>query len=94
MARGRCAGCGMTNASIKKMRAHLMSCPAYTELFQSAPERALEPAQEQQRWLADEGSSEAREAARDVRLEALRERLAAARVAQVDRWKTPDDLLG
>jgi hypothetical protein len=93
MARGRCAGCGMTNASIKKMRAHIMSCPDYTELFQRAPERALEPVQEQERWLAAEGSAEARDAARDERLEALRERLAAARVAQVDRWRTPDDLL-
>jgi hypothetical protein len=93
VAAGRCAGCGRRDASIRKIQAHVVQCPAYAALYRAEPERALDPVAEEARWLAAEGSDSARIDARDERLEKLRVRLAEQRLAQADRWRTPKGLL-
>ena len=93
MAAGRCAGCGRRDASLRKIQAHVVQCPSFAALYKSEPGRALDPVAEEERWLAAEGSDDARIDARDERLENLRVRLARERLAQADRWRTPKGLL-
>lgn len=90
---GRCAGCGKRDVSVRKIQAHVVQCPSFAALYRTDPERALDPEAEEERWQRTEGSEEARIAARDERLEALRARLARQRLDQADRWRTPKGLL-
>lgn len=50
MSRGRCAGCGYEDASCKKVRSHVQSCPEFVTLFKEHPERAIDPEDEYVRW--------------------------------------------
>lgn len=52
MTRGRCAGCGKEDASCKKIKTHIASCPEYLELWTTDPDRALDPEEEFLRWKA------------------------------------------
>lgn len=90
MSRGRCSGCGLEDASCSKIRTHVMSCPQYVALFQSEPQRCLDPEDEyvqHKAWLGSEEGQAAREERREVVTQAARaageKRVAAAR----SRWE-------
>lgn len=55
MPMGRCAGCGETSASCKKINAHVLECPEYKALYKSDPDKALSPREEFARWKAEDG---------------------------------------
>jgi hypothetical protein len=55
MPQGRCAGCGETSASCKKINAHVLECPEYKALYKADPSKALSPREEYARWLREDG---------------------------------------
>lgn len=57
---GRCAGCGASDASARRMAAHISECEDYKELYRTSPDRALSPAEEQKRYLAEGGADAAK----------------------------------
>ncbi len=91
MASGRCSGCGRVG-SISKIATHIVSCPAYIELFQSTPARCLSPAAEAAHHRAAD-TPELRADRRDQRLTARFAKLDREVRVQADRWRTPPDLL-
>jgi len=92
MTAGRCAGCGMTNPSCKKVEKHIMGCEPYVLLFREGKAPLL-PEQEYQRFLREEGSEEAKDEFRANRRESFFERLDDERSQQNVRWATPPDPL-
>lgn len=92
MAAGRCAGCGRTG-SAKKIRAHAMTCPQYTELFQSDPGRCLDPEAEHERYRTEDNTSEARALRRHQRLTGSYAELERRQALQSARWRRPKDIL-
>lgn len=92
MAAGRCAGCGLIDSS-KKVGLHVMMCPQYLALYNSEPDRALDPEAEYERHQTEDNTSEARAERRDVK---LRQRFAEThrrQSTQADRFKRPKDIL-
>lgn len=88
---GRCSGCGATDASAKRIAAHVEECPAYKQLYKEHPERALSPAEEQRRWVEEDGKLQAKLA----QMEARAERAEAHRVvndrkliSEQQRWSS------
>lgn len=57
---GRCVGCGTTDTSVRKMSAHIAECPAYAEIYRTAPEQALSPLEAQRRWVEEAGKEQAK----------------------------------
>lgn len=94
MALGRCPGCHKyTNGSVKKMNAHILTCPEYVAAFKANPQGMLTPAQEEARFQADDNSPEAKQAARSIRLETLFTQIDKTRAQQDVRWAIPSDPL-
>ena len=56
MPMGRCAGCGETSGSCKKINAHVLECPEYKALYKRDPAKALSPREEYARWKAEDGA--------------------------------------
>lgn len=56
---GRCAGCQETG-ELKRIVAHVMTCAKWALLYRSDPAAALPPAQEYERWAAEERPAEQR----------------------------------
>lgn len=52
MSRGRCAGCGYEDASCKKVRTHVNTCPEFLVLYKTEPARAIDPEDEFVRFKA------------------------------------------
>jgi hypothetical protein len=92
MAQGRCAGCGKTDGSARKMSNHILSCPEYIELYKRTG-RALTPEEEFVRWSNEENDPESRAAAKDERLSKRFAELDTAREVQSARWQKPRDIL-
>jgi hypothetical protein len=92
MSAGRCAGCGQTD-SCKKVELHVLGCPEYLRLYREDPERCLDPAAEYRRYKAQDDTSEARAARRDLRLQRRFADLEAQHSAQASRWVRPKDIL-
>lgn len=92
MPTGRCAGCGRMDAD-RKVRYHIITCEQYQALFESDPDKALDPAGEYQRFKTEEMNSDARAHRRDGRLSAQFAELSTLQDLQIQRWRTPKDLL-
>ncbi len=88
MSAGRCSGCGEVNRSCKVVREHIRSCPDYRQLLSTAPEKALEPEAEYDRWAARDKTEE-----RIERRDRLVGETDALHAAQVARFATPKDIL-
>lgn len=93
MPHGRCAGCGKTDVSARKIAAHTMECGDFAELFRSSPSRALDPEAEHVRWQASGLKQRAVEEARDERLGSRALELDEARRRSIRRWERPPDPL-
>ncbi len=89
---GRCAGCGMVDASCSKVRKHVVTCSEYIALYKRDKAQCLDPTDEYVRWSQNENSDESRAEARTDRLSKRFAELDAKRLEQVGRWK-PRDLL-
>lgn len=89
---GRCAGCGYTHVSCKKVRNHTISCPKYIALFKSNRLACLDPTDEYDRFKREEGGDDAKAEAKEDRLSKRFAELDTRRLEQVGRWK-PRDLL-
>lgn len=90
MSAGRCAGCGETSPSPKKITSHILSCPQYLTLYRTDRERCLSPEAEYKRFQEDTSGRD------QVKAENVRERFLArdrTRARQADRWRTPQDIL-
>lgn len=92
MPAGRCSGCGHTD-SCRKVEVHALSCAAYLELFRTDPKQCLDPAAEQERYLDQEGSRQARADRREVRVSAQIADLQRRQQRQAQRWVRPKDIL-
>lgn len=90
---GRCAGCGETDVSSKKIEAHTLECSRFMELFRTSPDKALDPVAEHIRWQASGLKQRAVEEARDERLGSRALELDEARRDSIRRWKKPPDPL-
>jgi hypothetical protein len=75
------------------MDSHIMTCPAYLEVYKQDPTRALDPRAEFDRWKLDEDSPESRAVAKDARLAKRFADLDARREVQTERWARPKDIL-
>lgn len=88
---GRCAGCGYSAASVLKVRTHTLTCPSFIYLFKNAPERALSPEAEAERWntyrRSDEAANEKFEK-KEVLREGYREINRVKVEAQEARWSS------
>jgi hypothetical protein len=92
MPQGRCAGCGETDVSCKKINAHVLECPEYKALYKADPDRALSPREEYQRWLREDGKLQdkmVRVQARSERAEAHREINDRKLSMEAERWSEP-----
>lgn len=92
MTQGRCPGCGLVDASCKKITSHVLHCPDYIALYKSDPDKCLDPESEYLRWRTEDQSVEARAAAKEERLAARFAENDSRRLEQADRWK-PRNLL-
>lgn len=92
MPSGRCAGCGVINAE-RKVQYHIVTCDKYQALFETDPDKALDPAGEYQRYKTEEMTSDARAHRRDDRLSAQFTELSTLQDLQARRWRTPKDIL-
>jgi len=90
---GRCAGCGKTDVSAKKIEEHTLECSEFDELYRTSPEKALDPVAEHIRWQASGLKQRAVEEARDDRLGNRALELDEARRRSIRRWHTPPDPL-
>jgi hypothetical protein len=89
---GRCAGCGMTDMSQRKVIIHIRECDKYADLFRTAPEQALSPLEEQRRWSEEQGKELAKQAqgeARAGRAAAHKEVNDRKLQNTYDRWAAP-----
>lgn len=91
MPSGRCSGCGHTDSS-KKVAAHITTCPAYLDLYLTEPQRCLSPSAEARRHRTAD-TAQARAQRRDLRLRHRFAELDQQVRTQIDRWRTPPDLL-
>lgn len=70
MTKGRCAGCGYEDSSIR-VADHTMDCPEFAKLYREAPDKALDPEVEytrhQEYLLTPEGRKENDERVAKVR---------------------------
>jgi hypothetical protein len=90
MSRGRCSGCGAENASCKKIRTHVNTCPEYISLFKSEPEKCLDPEDEyrrHQQFLKTDDAQVAKDEARQTKHDAYRANNAAKIEQAKERWK-------
>jgi hypothetical protein len=87
MSAGRCAGCGKTDPSCKKIKTHVMSCPDFIELYKQNPEAALDPEAEFTRHKLEQDDT--KEERRDTRIAGLRKEGAAKVAVQQGRWVEP-----
>lgn len=55
--KGRCAGCARSG-SVREITRHAAECPGFLALFRADPARALDPASEHARWLAQDKADE------------------------------------
>lgn len=92
MALGRCSGCGRAD-SLRKISVHIVTCPAYLDLFSRQPERCLDPAAEARRYRAEEQTPEARAEQRGARLEQRFAEINQLQAASASRWSRPPDIL-
>lgn len=92
MATGRCSGCGRIG-SLRKINQHVIDCSQYIELFVSAPLRCLAPAEEYQRYQAQEHSAVAKAEHRGARLAARFAEINRHQAAATVRWQRPPDIL-
>ncbi len=92
MATGRCSGCGRAD-SVSKISLHIVSCQAYSELFQRQPGKCLDPAAEAARYRAEEQNPEARAEQRGVRLEQRFAEINQLQAVSASRWSRPPDIL-
>lgn len=90
MTHGRCAGCGFSSPSCKKVQAHVLSCPDYLALYKSNPAAALTPEQEYERWKLEEDSPESRELRRRKLHAHYREQADQKLARQRSRWQKDD----
>jgi hypothetical protein len=83
---GRCAGCGETGPE-RAVAGHAVRCPEFAALHRLDPARALPPAAEHQRWLAEErpGQKAAQHDAKVADTESRRAQMA-------ERFRTRDFL--
>jgi hypothetical protein len=83
---GRCAGCGLENKSCKVIKSHIMTCPDYKKLWQTDPDKALEPEDcfKQHKLEMDASKGDRRE----VRIAGLRVTDKARVAAQQKRYAT------
>ncbi len=92
MATGRCSGCGRVD-SVRKIILHIVSCKAYTELFQREPGKCLDPAAEAARYRTEEQTPEARAEQRGARLEQRFAEINQLQAVSATRWSKPPDIL-
>ncbi len=92
MSAGRCAGCGRTDSSCKKIQNHMRSCPDAARLYRTDPTKVLDPADEYTRFKLDRGSQESKDEARSERLEKRFAAMDVQRQRQLDRFQ-PKDVL-
>lgn len=73
---------------MRKLRQHVISCPAWAELYRTDRDRALDPAEEYARWEEQERGAE-----RDRRVKESIAEVDAQRAAMADRFAKPRDIL-
>lgn len=82
MSRGRCPGCGYEDASCKKVRSHMNTCPSVVELYRSSPESVIDPEDEFVRHKAYLDSPEAQAEKEAARAEKRQGYIDSARIRQ------------
>lgn len=92
MTTGRCSGCGRAD-SLRKIRLHIVDCSLYLDLFQRAPEGALDPAAEHERYRTEDRNPEARAEQRGERLEVRFAEINRQQSLSTFRWAKPPDIL-
>ena len=84
---GRCAGCGKVG-TLAEVSEHTRDCRDFRLLFTEDPDRALHPADEFERWAAEDRPAQ-RAGARQAKVTEADRR----RAEQAERWRTPADIL-
>lgn len=93
MTAGRCAGCGMVRTSHRSVAEHIRNCGPYLVLWRESPDRALDPEAEFRRWQEEDRNPEAKDLAREQRLNGIFATIDAARDKATRRFRTPPDIL-
>jgi len=93
MTAGRCAGCGATDNSCKKIKAHVTTCPDFLALFKTDPSKALPPEAEYTRWKEEDNTEEQRAIEKDKRLQVRFADMDRRRENQKERWSKKKDIL-